>query len=86
MNNSITTLSAAAGLLLLAACGQSENTKTPAKITEAPPPVIDMRDFFKNPEKAGFQISPDGNYMSWRAPWKNRMNIFVKKMGDSAEV
>ena len=33
--------------------------------------------FFKNPEKAGFQISPDGNYMSYRAPWKSRMNIFV---------
>ncbi|MBL7963977.1 MAG: S9 family peptidase [Flavobacteriales bacterium] len=49
-----------------------------------PPPVIDMKDFFRNPEKASFQISPDGNYMSYRAPWRNRMNIFVQRMGDSA--
>ena len=45
-----------------------------------------MKDFFKNPEKASFQISPDGNYMSYRAPWKNRMNIFVKKMGEPEAV
>ena len=86
MKTHIASMSATAGLLLLAACGQPETTNAPAKVTEAPPPVIDMKDFFKNPEKASFQISPDGNYMSWRAPWKNRMNIFVKKMGESAEV
>ncbi|MBK8498533.1 MAG: S9 family peptidase [Flavobacteriales bacterium] len=69
------------GIALLASCGGGEE-----KIAQAPPPVIDMKDFFKNPEKASFQISPDGNYMSWRAPWKNRMNIFVQKMGDTAPV
>ncbi|MBL0128006.1 MAG: S9 family peptidase [Flavobacteriales bacterium] len=42
-----------------------------------------MKDFFKNPEKASFQISPNGQYMSYRAPWHNRMNVFVQKMGDS---
>ena len=50
-------------------------------MAEAPPPTIEMKDFFKNPEKASFRISPDGQYMSYRAPWKNRMNIFVQKMG-----
>ena len=68
------------GIALLASCGE----KVEEKVAETPPPIIDMKDFFKNPEKASFQISPDGDYMSYRAPWKNRMNIFVQKMGDSA--
>ncbi|MCC6400041.1 MAG: S9 family peptidase, partial [Flavobacteriales bacterium] len=74
-----------AGLLLgtlLAACGDGQ---PPAGRTAAvqPPPVIDMKLFFKNPEKAGFQISPDGSHFSYRAPWKNRMNLFVQRIGDS---
>ena len=44
--------------------------------------TIPVKDFFKNPEKASFRISPDGNYISYRAPWKNRMNIFVQKVGE----
>jgi hypothetical protein len=32
------------------------------------PPTITVKDFFKNPEKAGFRISPDGNFFSYRAP------------------
>lgn len=72
-----------AGTALLASCGQpkSENGTLAGA---PPPPVLDMKDFFKNPEKAGFRISPDGRYISYRAPWKNRMNIFVRKIGDTA--
>ena len=68
------------GIALLASCG-GETEETAA--LQAPPPVIDMKDFFKNPEKSGYRISPDGQYFSFRAPWKNRMNIFVQKVGDS---
>ena len=39
---------------------------------------IPMRDFFKNPQEASHQISPDGKYLSWRAPFERRMNVFVK--------
>jgi len=42
-------------------------------------PRIPLRDFFKKPEKAGFQISPDGNHISFMAPYERRMNIFVRK-------
>jgi dipeptidyl aminopeptidase/acylaminoacyl peptidase len=39
---------------------------------------IPLRDFFKNPEQAGHQISPDGKYLSWAAPYERRMNVFVR--------
>jgi dipeptidyl aminopeptidase/acylaminoacyl peptidase len=45
------------------------------------PPEIPMRDFFKNPEKAVFQLSPDGNYISFVAPYEHRMNIHIQKRG-----
>jgi len=44
--------------------------------------TIPVKDFFMNAEKASFGISPDGNYISYRAPWNNRMNIFVQKVGE----
>ena len=49
--------------------------------TETQPPLIPMRDFFRNPEKAGFSLSPDGVYLAWLQPWDNRMNIHVQKIG-----
>ena len=41
-------------------------------------PLIPLEDFFRNPEKASFQISPDGEYISYTAPYKGRMNLFVQ--------
>jgi dipeptidyl aminopeptidase/acylaminoacyl peptidase len=48
-----------------------------------PAKQIPMRDFFKNPEKAYFQISPDGNYISFTQPYEKRMNIFVQARGSN---
>lgn len=39
---------------------------------------IPLKDFFKNPKKSGYQISPDGKYISYLAPYKSRMNLFVQ--------
>ncbi|HBA59222.1 MAG TPA: S9 family peptidase [Elusimicrobia bacterium] len=47
---------------------------------------IPMRDFFRNPEKAVFAISPDGAYVSFLAPYKDRLNIFVQKRGSAEAV
>lgn len=44
---------------------------------------IPLKDFFKNPEKDGYQISPDGRYFSYMAPYESRMNVFVQKVGDA---
>jgi dipeptidyl aminopeptidase/acylaminoacyl peptidase len=68
------------GLFLITILAYSCKNSQPT----TPPPLIPMKDFFRNPEKSGYQISPDGQYFSFRAPWKNRMNIFVQKVGDSA--
>ncbi|MEP7156921.1 MAG: S9 family peptidase [Betaproteobacteria bacterium] len=46
----------------------------------APAKAIPMRDFFKNAQEAGHQISPDGKYISWVAPHERRMNVFVKPL------
>jgi len=65
-----------AGLLLVAAIGC---TSGPAEQKEAR--LIPMEDFFRNPEKAGYQLSPDGEHISFLAPWNNRLNVHVQKIG-----
>jgi dipeptidyl aminopeptidase/acylaminoacyl peptidase len=45
---------------------------------------IPLENFFKNPEKSSYKISPDGSFYSFMAPYKNRMNIFIQKIGDSS--
>jgi dipeptidyl aminopeptidase/acylaminoacyl peptidase len=45
---------------------------------------IPMRDFFKNPQESGHQISPDGKYLSWLAPYERRLNVFVKPLAGGA--
>ncbi|WP_118975110.1 S9 family peptidase [Taibaiella koreensis] len=44
-------------------------------------PLIPMKDFFRNPEKRSYQLSPDGRHIAFMAPYKSRMNIFVQEMG-----
>ena len=61
----------------------NENTKQ--KINEIViAKQIPLEDFFKNPEKSSYQISPNGSFYSFMAPYKNRMNIFIQKIGDSS--
>ncbi len=47
------------------------------------PGEIPLEDFFRNAKKRDYQISPDGTYFSWLAPYKSRMNIYVQKIGDT---
>ncbi len=62
----------ALAVLMLAGCNQQ--TVMRAK-------QIPLEDFFRNPERSGYQISPEGKYYSYMAPYKNRMNIFVVEIG-----
>ncbi len=45
--------------------------------SETPAPLIPMQDFFKNPVKSNFKISPNGKFYSFLSPWKSRMNIMI---------
>lgn len=53
----------------------SLKTQVNAQVKELP-----LRDFFKNPEKTGYQISPDGKYLSYLAPYESRLNIFIEDL------
>jgi len=44
-------------------------------------PKIPLEDFFKNPEKTAYALSPNGEYLAFLAPYKNRKNIFVQRIG-----
>jgi dipeptidyl aminopeptidase/acylaminoacyl peptidase len=39
---------------------------------------IPVRDFFRNPAKAYFQVSQGGKYVSYTEPYQSRMNIMVR--------
>ncbi|MFH0733380.1 MAG: S9 family peptidase [bacterium] len=45
-------------------------------------PLVPMRDFFRNPEKTGFKLSPNGQYLSFMQPWEKRLNIYIQKIGE----
>jgi hypothetical protein len=47
---------------------------------------IPLEDFFKNPDKAGYQLSPDGKYYAYTAPYMRRMNIFVQEIGKDTAI
>ena len=49
-------------------------------------PLIPMEDFFRNPEKRSFQISPDGKHLAFMQPWQNRMNVHIQKIGEEEAV
>lgn len=45
---------------------------------------IPLEDFFRNPEKSSYKISPSGDYFSYMGPYENRMNVFVQKIGEDS--
>ena len=59
-------------ILLASACAPKEEM----------PRIIPMEDFFKNPEKTAFALSPDGDYLAFFQPWESRMNIHIQKIGE----
>lgn len=43
--------------------------------------IIPVEDFFRNPEKTAYKISPDGDYYAYLGPHNNRLNIYVQEIG-----
>ncbi|MCE2424261.1 MAG: alpha/beta fold hydrolase [Pseudomonadales bacterium] len=49
------------------------------------PPLIDRQVFFGDPEISGAQLSPDGKWISFRKPYREVMNIWVKGVDEPFE-
>ena len=64
-------------ILILIGCENQMNKK---------PPTIPMEDFFRNPDKSSFQISPDGKHISYMKPWEKRMNVHVVDVETNNEI
>jgi dipeptidyl aminopeptidase/acylaminoacyl peptidase len=47
-------------------------------------PLIPLRDFFRNPETAAYQISPNGQSIAFLRPYENRLNIWVQRVEGGA--
>ena len=45
--------------------------------------LLPLEDFFRNSERTAYQLSPNGKLISYMAPWHDRMNVFVRAVGDS---
>ncbi len=69
------------GILALSFMMEGCKPGKPAQVRQIP-----LEDFFKNPEKARYQISPDGKYFSYMAPYQKRMNIYVQEIGKDSAV
>lgn len=46
---------------------------------------IPLEDFFRNSSRTGYQLSPDGQYISYMAPYRDRLNVYVRAVGESDE-
>ena len=63
--------------MLFSACATKPEEKAPK---------IAVEDFFKNPEKFSWRISPDGEYASYLSPHNGHTNVFVQKISDTVGV
>ena len=63
--------------IAFASCQQSLPEKAPA---------IPLEDFFRNPEKTAFKLSPNGDYFSYLAPYESRLNVFIQKVGEDKAI
>ena len=61
-------------LLILSGCTKEQKS-------EMEIPKIPIKEFFRNPEKTGFALSPDGKNLAFMAPVKQRLNVFVQPVG-----
>jgi dipeptidyl aminopeptidase/acylaminoacyl peptidase len=80
-NSFLTLLLALLSGILAFSC-QSSKTKNQIPMVKQ----IPLEDFFRNPEKTSFKISPDGKYFSFMAPFQDRMNVFVQAVSSDSAI
>lgn len=47
--------------------------------------LIPVIDFFRTPEKVNYRISPDGKYISYLKPYKDKQNLFIQSLSGGKE-
>ncbi len=63
--------------ILMTSISQAQTSKRTNEI----PPELPLKDFFKNPSKVSYTLSPDGTHFAFKMPYKNRQNIYVQEIG-----
>jgi dipeptidyl aminopeptidase/acylaminoacyl peptidase len=71
-----TGIALASAALLLA---HATHATAQAQANASAPPLIDRELFFGDPEIAGAQISPDGQFIAFIKPYKGTRNVWVKR-------
>ncbi|HZN09826.1 MAG TPA: S9 family peptidase [Pyrinomonadaceae bacterium] len=71
-------------LLLVFPIAALAQKKAQSKETMAP--IIPLKDFFRNPTKTAYALSPNGEYLAYLQPWETRLNVFVEKIGSGKAV
>ncbi|MEO6276408.1 TolB family protein, partial [Roseateles sp.] len=71
------TLALAAALPMSALAADALKDARKTAITVGDTPLIPRTALFGNPVKAGAQLSPDGQWLSWMAPVNGVMNVWV---------
>jgi dipeptidyl aminopeptidase/acylaminoacyl peptidase len=66
-------------VVMVAVCFSANLSAEKLDYLDKLPPMIERDVFFGNPEIAGGQISPDGKYISFIKPYRDVLNIWVKK-------
>jgi dipeptidyl aminopeptidase/acylaminoacyl peptidase len=64
--------------LAFSACKQGASEQATA-------PLLPMKDFFRNPDRAYFRLSSDGKHVSFLQPYETRRNIHVVSRGESLD-
>ncbi len=67
-----------ARIVLASAATLSLLNLVPLPVQAADDAPIPVRDFFRNPERGYFRISPDGKTLAFMQPYQRRMNIYVQ--------
>lgn len=44
--------------------------------------MLSLEDYFRNSQQTAYQLSPDGRHIAFMAPYRDRMNIFVRPIDD----
>jgi hypothetical protein len=72
------------------ACSDATESGTEAAtggaVAEGMPGIIPVQHFFDNPEIAGAQISPDGEWLSYLKAYEDKLNVFVRRFDSEEEI